>query len=241
MTRSRLVLALGVACAAALWLGWSLAKGSSRPEEHATPRPARSVAAEVSGFEARLDGPLEVRVRLAPLHADPELQTFDAGALRRRLALGEGAPYALDVELAAQPTPVASAGAKGASSAAAHALILDTSTLRVVDDEGVALVPIVMEPQPADSSVPADPVRALFAARTVVVDPAGWTRVVLWGRAPAKGARVAGWPARDVALVAQTWRADAFEDVLARSPGPRADDEDVQTSDAQPKTLEVGR
>ncbi len=217
MSHARLALSIAVflALAGAVWLGWSLAV-EPRAIVALPSAPSRALAADVSGFEAQVVLPQgSVRLRLGPLHADAQLQAFDAVALRRRLALADGEPFALEIELAS--APAASAQAPHPNDASASMLVIDAALLRVHDERGVALEPIAELAVPIDGA-PADPLRALVTARTLVLGASGSTRVVLWGRAPRAPARLSGWLGAPIEFTAQQWHADALEDVLARSP-----------------------
>lgn len=222
MSPARLLLSIAVflALAGAVWLGWSLAVGPRATV--ALPRaPSRAPAADVNGFEAQVALPQgDVRLRLGPLHADAQLQSFDALALRRRLALEEGEPFALEIDLASAPT----AATQPAPAGSVSMLVIDASLLRVHDEQGVALAPIAEIHAPVEG-LPADPLRALVTARTLVLGVPGSTRVVLWGRAPRANARLTGWPGTSIELTEKLWHADALEDVLARSPNEPEPDE----------------
>ncbi|MBI1381868.1 MAG: hypothetical protein GC161_12365 [Planctomycetaceae bacterium] len=111
-------------------------------------------------------------VRLAPLFREPERQVFDAEALAARLGLEPGQPFRLEC-CAHLP--------KGAQ---------PNRDVRIEDDEGVALVPLVRLVAPdADPQGVTDPVLGLLSAPGSV---AGGTVTVLWGRAPRAGARLVG-------------------------------------------------
>lgn len=123
-----------------------------------------------------LEPGLELRATLAPLHADPERQAFDAAALARRFDLDPGEPWRLRVR-----ADVARYRAEG---------------LRVVDARGVALVELLPEPAARPVDRPADPLRTLLSAHGAAGArlPRGRATldVVLWGRRPEAGARLEG-------------------------------------------------
>ncbi len=156
-------------------------------------------------------GPGELRARLTRLHVAPERQSFDADALRRRLALGPGEPWRLELWLESDAEPPAS---------------VRLGSIAVADAAGTALVPAVASAQTragaTEAGGVADPLRTLAA-----VDPvlrAGAPRqVLLWGRAPQDEPQlVLGALAAPVPLEPRDVEHDALPQSLARLPDPRA-------------------
>lgn len=175
------------------------------PADTGIATPARNGPLAVAGYAASvaLPGGARLHARLAPLHADPEQQAFDARALAARFALPDGAPYRLELALEA-----------GASPARVRA-----AELRVHDDAGLALAPL-FEPAPRSpaGSLPADPLRALLAPADVEIASERAVSVCLWGRAPAGRVLVRGLANGELELAAASWEVDGLGDVLARVP-----------------------
>lgn len=197
----------GVLTVALAFSEWSPLARTAAPD-HGIATPPRSGAVTVAGHGATLTlpGGARVHVRLAPLHADVEQQTFDARALATRFGLAEGAPYRLELVLAADARPVRVRAAE----------------LAIRDETGVALTPILAAAARAGGAarggLPADPLRALLAPADVEIGSERVVGVCLWGRAPAGRVVVTGLAAGPLELAPQTWEADGLSDVLARVP-----------------------
>ncbi len=162
----------------------------------------------IEAFGARLDGLDGSRLvaRLAPLHADPDRQRFEAGSLKRRLELEPGQPWRLSLRWDGPAHPRAAGDAPGALGAdgAPGALGADGPAPReapreptglglgpveVRDGSGLALASIRLDD---GERRPADPLRTLLAPPEGALrhgQTVGW---VLWGRRPGEGARVVG-------------------------------------------------
>jgi len=142
-----------------------------------------------------------LEARLTPLHADPQRQAFEGGALRDRLHLGDGAPWRLSVEWFAPeheaPPPEAPGGAAAGrfgdrgpargEPGRAEVSAIGLGAVQVVDERGTALASI--DP-PADGD--RDPVRTLCAPPGGALRQGQASSWVLWGRAPQEGARLVG-------------------------------------------------
>lgn len=111
-----------------------------------------------------------VVARLAPLHADPTRQAFEAGTLRGRVDGLDGEPYRLQIAVQRGD--------------ADEGLRLDPLALRVVDDAGTALV----VPELETGGAP-DPIATLLRP-PAPVGPGEQASFLLFGRAPGAGARL---------------------------------------------------
>lgn len=134
---------------------------------------ARSTASEAAAlpeplaWTARLeDGEVALVARLFPLHDEPVLEDFRAGALRKRYALPDGRPWRLYLSLELPE------GAEAPQRALGDVRVGD------VLQPFAALVPEPEEP---------DPVRALLAAAPGAPRPGHAVPLVLWGTRPAEG------------------------------------------------------
>jgi hypothetical protein len=165
----------------------------------------------VAAFAGRIEGVDGSRLvaRLAPLHADPERQRFEARSLEKRLDLEPGEPWRLSLRW---DGPAGSSGSGGGASGAfgergpargealREVVGLGLGPVEVHDADGPALTSIVAAELGGEL---VDPLRTLFAP------PGGSLRHgqaidwVLWGRRPTEGAVLVG---------------------LLPSPGPDADD-----------------
>lgn len=147
-------------------------------DEDARNRPAiaRPGAADTAmALEGGVDLPGlgHLTARLVRLHADARRQAFDAEALRRRFAIDSGEPFLLRLDLLAAAQPDESAGP------------LDPRGLRVVDERGVALTtPALLVGEDLD------PLAALLQSPRAIA-PGESASLVLFGREPGAGARVA--------------------------------------------------
>ena len=165
--------ALG-ALAAALWL----ARPDPAGGELGAPRvgdPDSSVPA-LGGRLEGADGTALV-ARLAPMHADPGRQAFEAAALASRLRLEPGAPYRLSLRW--ERGGLEDTGA-----------VLHLGSISVRDAGGTALAPI-----PSDEGEPGgpgggDPLRALFRAPRGTLGPGEAVDWILWGREPRRSGTV---------------------------------------------------
>jgi hypothetical protein len=196
-----LVAALLVLLASATW---KLALDSRR-SPHLEPTisdPDEAIAAFRGAAPA---GGAEVEFLIAPLHADPDRQRFEALALAQRLGLEEGEPWRLVRRGAADP------GA-GADELLAP---LPASGYVVRDSRGVALRSL--EVPPAGELV--DPVRSAFAPW--LSSDRSTTTCVLWGRAPGAGARLAAVAGKaEIALESSSVHRSELEVPLARLERP---------------------
>lgn len=201
--------------AAAIWWG---------PSHGAAPELVGTLPERRSAWLATvpLEG-LSLEVRLAPLQASPVLRSFEARALRDRRGLPGGELWRMEL----RPTV-----AEG--DASAGSLELDPSAWRVVDDTGVALVPMD-EGHSGPASV-GQPVDRLLAARPFRLTPGEWSPTFFWGREPATGARwtglglteLSGSPAgtgSSVDLHREEVDGADFPRYLARIPRPSTDTE----------------
>jgi hypothetical protein len=131
------------------------------------PRPERPDPPDGPGavgtFEARLEWRgARIAARLAPLHAQADLEGFRAGTLAERFGLEPGQPWRLELWLeAALPEPVS------------------VPELRVEDARGVALVPLATLVEPR-----ADPLLALYGAWPGPLEVERHRPLLLWGRTP---------------------------------------------------------
>ncbi len=121
------------------------------------PEPAREWEGVIPWGEAR------VHVRLGPLHEEGGLERFRAIALRERLGLSPGEPWRLLLSLeSSSPCP-------------------GVVSVRVEDDEGLALVPLS---EAAGDAHVEDPLWSLFAPGPGELEPERERPVLLWGRTP---------------------------------------------------------
>lgn len=123
-------------------------------------------------------------LRLTPLHAEPERQAFDAGALAARLGLEAGEPWRLEV------TWPLNGAVKPRFEKLLTALTDEPGVLTIVDDQGTCattFAPLVTEPKGQHLAGLFDP------RRTLAVDGTGAEgQLHFWGRGPGEGARLAG-------------------------------------------------
>jgi len=155
-----------------------------------TPPPAAAASSGVGGWAgtATLPGGGRLVARLAPLHADPARQAFDAAALARELGLGEGAPWRL--VLALHPDPAGTGGRTVTG--------VSLADVRIADDEGPALRSLAA-PVPSPSGV-VDPVAAVMAPPTEPLESGREVSLFLWGRPPGTTVHALGLPV-EVGLV----------------------------------------
>ncbi|HIG12743.1 MAG: hypothetical protein ABGY71_08450 [bacterium] len=129
----------------------------------------------------------QLRARLLPLHNNRERQSFDADSLARRLELGPGEPWRLELRyLVKEPGGQYKDSAEGSSTRSAS---LDLSDLVVSDATGRA-AGALSGPELAAGEV-IDPLWSVLAAPTYL-QPGETTRLVLWGRAPKGRASLQG-------------------------------------------------
>ncbi|MEW6074626.1 MAG: hypothetical protein AB1726_18790, partial [Planctomycetota bacterium] len=135
--------------------------------------------AEIAGWtgEAALAGGARLAVRLAPFHAERPVEVERSEALQARFGLPAGELWRVELSLAA---------AAGDPGSAPEAVAL--AGLAVCDTAGPALAP-PFAPD-AVSALPADPLRALYAAPPGRLAPGATVPAALWGRAPGDGARL---------------------------------------------------
>ncbi len=143
---------------------WRQARGGALPSAVGTAEVPESErgAVPVDGYAGAFAGPDGVlwTARLAPLHALPERQAFDAVALARRCGLPPGTPWRLTLE---RTSPAAASG--------------DAAALGAVRAAGFVEFPA---PDQGAPDAPVDPVRTLLAARPFTL-PVGAPRAVfLW-------------------------------------------------------------
>ncbi|MBL8863299.1 MAG: hypothetical protein JNK02_14985 [Planctomycetes bacterium] len=165
-----------------LALGARLLLDAHRQAQIERPERVRaSGPSEVSLWTGAADGGggLRVAARIAPLHADPRRQEFDARALRARDPAFDGEPFLVTLEL------------RGAGAAR-----LDPAQAAVLDEHGTALAPARLAPHAG-----ADPVRTLFAP-PAPLGAGQRASFVLVGRAPGAGARLVWGPGLELPLVA---------------------------------------
>jgi hypothetical protein len=171
--------ALG-ALAAALWL----ARPGPAGGELGAPQ-VGDPDSSVPALGGRLEGAegTALVARLAPMHADPGRQAFEAGALASRLGLAPGAPYRLS--LSWERGELEDAGA-----------VLHLGSISVRDAAGTALAPIPGDEDPSGDGdrqgEPGDPVRALFRAPRGTLGPGEAVDWILWGREPRGAVRLVG-------------------------------------------------
>lgn len=137
----------------------------ARPERE---RAGPTTGATIWNASGDVEGIGRVVVRVAPLHADPARQAFESAALRARVAGLVGDPFLVRIEVHGDATSRER---------------LDANTVRVDDDEGVALrVPAL----PLASS--GDPLSTLLHAPTPI-GAGERASFVVFGREPRAGAR----------------------------------------------------
>jgi len=117
-----------------------------------------------------------LRATLTRLHADPDRQGFETEVLRRRLNLGPGEPWKLELRYEVQDS--------GATPA------LEVSGLGVRDADGLQLWPADAPPQPPPGGV-ADPVAIWFSPPTHI-EPGLVETIFLWGEEPGGDALLVG-------------------------------------------------
>jgi hypothetical protein len=141
---------------------------------------------------------------LAPLHADPQRQAFEAAALTRELGLEPGQPWRLSVrweagEAGAEEDAAAQgAGSRGAESVPAGESVaqvrpagIELGPVSVEDEAGLALRSLD-DPPPRAEGEPTPPLRTLLAPPVGALRPGRTADWILWGRAPGAGARLVG-------------------------------------------------
>jgi hypothetical protein len=154
----------------------------------------------VAAFAGRIDGADGSRLvaRLAPLHADPDRQRFEASSLQRRLDLEAGEPWRFSLRWDGPEDPDGTGGAAsgvfGAEGPArgeprSEAVGLGLGPLEVHDAGGRALSSIRAD-ELGDGVV--DPLRTLFAPPGGALRHGQAVDWVLWGRRPVDGAQVVG-------------------------------------------------
>lgn len=188
---------------------WKLALDSGRssdglPEVSDPDEPISAYRGEARGPNGEL-----VTFLLAPLHADPARQQFEARALAERLGLDSGEPWRL-----VRRGPSAEAGTRPGTDEL-HAA-LPPSGYSVRDGRGEALRSLEAPPSAGEL---VDPVRSAFAPWTS--SDRSTTSCVLWGRRPEAGAVLgtAGGKA-EVPLAASTVHRSELEVPLARLERP---------------------
>jgi hypothetical protein len=200
---------------------WKLAIDSDR-SRHGLPQvsdPDEPIAA----YRAEAHGPNGevVTFLVAPLHADPARQRFEASALAERLALDSGEPWRL-----VRRGPATDPGTAGTDELYAP---LPPSGFSVRDGGGVALRSL--EAPAAGGLV--DPVRSAFAPWTS--SDRSTTTCVLWGRPPGDGAVLGtGNGEAEVPLEASTVHRSELEVPLARLERPlQGKNPDAPASESQ--------
>ena len=207
MNRGRLIAAFAWPCALVVGValaGWMALRPRAALDVR-SPHLGSDAPAETFGLEGRVEE-LGLRVRIAPLHAEPRRQAFEARTLRERFARADGEPVRLELVLDEGARPVR----------------LDLGAAMVVDARGTALVPLVRRVElPAPSAaVVADPLRTLLAAGEGELGSGLVATCVLWGRLPIDGAERRGRVTTAVPLAAKRWSVAPHDDVRARVPAP---------------------
>ncbi len=183
-------------CALVLFALWARRLGARTLGERARP-PIVDAPASIPGWSAVLSMPGGglLDVRLLPMHAEPERQRFEAQALERRLGLGVGEPWRLNLAWL-PPEASLAPGATDPSDC------LDLSALTVADASGVAQHTL-RRPDAAPPGEPADPVLVLLTPPCARLGPGEAVSLILWGRAPLASPRLigAGGPASSIELV----------------------------------------
>jgi len=181
----------------ALAFGARLLRGAHEEGQRALPERTRAGSAlEPTIWTAadELAGLGRIAAHLAPLHADPTRQAFEAAALRGRVVGLAGEPYLLQLEIQRGP---------------ASAERLDPATVTIEDEAGIALrVPSI----PVSSAV--DPIATLLRppAPLAVGERASF---VLFGREPGAGARLVLGDGRRLALASRTAGAGESDSPIA--------------------------
>lgn len=195
-------LALG---AAILWIGApALRKRLAAPADVASAR-SGEVRPELEhvGFEAQAErGGTELRVRLAPLHAAPARQAFDARSLGRLLGLEGGMPWRL--ELSRGGPESAGAPAQGAESAPRLNMNVD------IQDPGAGFRPL-----PLERLDPRSPLVPLLSPSERSLGAGQTGSIILWGPEKAGSPRLVGL-GEDLELAAATWEAAGEDEALMR-------------------------
>jgi hypothetical protein len=204
----------GVASIAATWF---LAVETRRASAPKPPPPVQDARDEVTGLagEIALENGARLSVRIARLHSERERQRFDAEALRRRFELKTGEPFACELRF------FEGHDAAGTSATAA----IELSNLHLVDAQGTALAPLAA-PAPSalthpaqtnpEQSAIADPLATLLAPPSGALAPGQSICLVLWGREPAKEARLVLGNAPEIALSSAALRRADIDSSLAR-------------------------
>lgn len=136
--------------------------------------PSQGLSQAAEAWVGRRDATLSAT--LTRLHADEARQRFETAALRRRLDLGPGEPWRL--ELRYDPP--------GGS----EATRLTLDELGVSDAEGLQLLALSAPPPPPRGGV-ADPV-AVWFGQPATLDPARTATILLWGEEPGSNALLVG-------------------------------------------------
>ncbi len=198
MSRPGRVAWVAVLALPALAFGARLLLRAHDEDQRATPERARSgtalgptiwTAAQELAELGRVDA------QIAPLHADPTRQAFEAGALRGRFEGLAGEPYLVRIEI--QRT-------------AASTARIDPSAVRVEDDAGIALsAPSIVPPAEAD------PIATLFRpSASIAAGERG--SFVLFGREPGAGARLVVGEGWSLTLASRTGDAGVSDLPIAR-------------------------
>ncbi len=170
-----------------------------RPEPGAPPeQPSEVRSALVPGWLGRIEltGGAQLRARLTRLHMDESWQQLDAASLARRLDLGAGEPWRLELSIDGDEAMPA----------------VELGGLRVVDGDGVAAAALEA-PALSNPRAVLDPLWGALAAPERAA--AGETaRLVLWGRAPEGEARLSGGFG-ELSLYAEAITVDDADSVLA--------------------------
>jgi hypothetical protein len=161
-------------------------------------------AADVAGHAGESGG---VRVRVARLHAERARQSFDADALGDHFGLGTGEPFVCEISVRTAVSGESTSIARGA-----------LRSISIRDERGTALAPF--QPSVPESGDPADPLGALLAPPADAIGAGRAISVILWGRAPAAGARLVGLDAGDIALSPSRLTARELDTALARIDAP---------------------
>lgn len=211
----------------------SAPSGGARAELRAPPEDVPAW----TGEHAFADGS-RVAIELTRLHADPDRQAFDAEAFARRgthtpatVRLAGHAERARESEpflcrLTWRAAPVSSRAAPGAAAAATDPVGIDLRGVRALDARGTAAEPTA-EPSPAEDGRPADPLAVLVAAPQARLARDETVALVLFGRAPGAGARLALGDV-EVELAATTLADAGLDRALARIGGKKRGSGDVE-------------
>ncbi len=181
--------------------------GFVRPKGPSTPTPVvGDPAQELTGLSATLEAAdgSKLVLRLGPLHADPRRQAFESQALQERLELGEGEPMRLVLawqgakRATATPRPAQNAGSgtrQYAEPLQDLPLAIGLSAVRVVDEQGVALVSLggsATESAAGSAAQSRSPLEVLLSPPSGSLAQGECVEWHLWGRAPGPGARLEG-------------------------------------------------